>query len=131
MKYLSDYTQQAQTDLFNKTGAFFAFSGDQLKEKVVKGRKYYNLGSGLICPQDTSDELEKGLSNIQVEGIKNDIADNGIKAIIHRELGNHEAQITGDISDTVDALGEYPIMPHEIESEYAEFYQLCVDNDWF
>ena len=55
----------------------------------------------------------------------------GKKELIQYELGNHEAQITGDISDTVDALEGYGITREEVQAEYKEYFQKCIDNDWF
>jgi len=86
----------------------------------------------MICPSDNIDALVTGLDNISTDGIKADIAANGIKAIIHRELANYEAQIVMDISDTVDALAEYPGITREtIQDEWKEYFQYCVDNDYF
>tara|TARA_R110000782_G_scaffold169425_1_gene261327 strand:+ start:288 stop:701 length:414 start_codon:yes stop_codon:yes gene_type:complete len=137
MNYLSHYTQDLQTELFKSTGAFFAFSQDQLeKGKLENGlnldnSEYSSLGAGMVCPKSTVKELIEGLDSIQINGIKADIAENGIKAIIHRELGNHEAQITGDIDNTVDSLEGYPITRKDVQTQYSSFYQLCIDNDWF
>jgi len=39
MKYLNDYVEQAQTDLFKKCGSFFAFSGKQYNEAKKDIRK--------------------------------------------------------------------------------------------
>ncbi|WP_444823022.1 DUF7659 family protein, partial [Vibrio parahaemolyticus] len=44
MKYLSDYTQQPQTALFDELGAFFAFSNKQFDEAKKKGIEYVSLG---------------------------------------------------------------------------------------
>ena len=56
---------------------------------------------------------------------------NGIKNIIHRELGNFECQINGDITNAVDVLTDYGISKEEVKKEYVIFYQKCIDNDWF
>jgi len=86
----------------------------------------------MICPIDNIDALTSGLDSITADGIKADIAANGLKAIIHRELANHEAQIACDISDTVDALTDYPGITREtIQAEWKEYFQHCVDNDYF
>lgn len=131
MKYLSDYTKQAQTELLNELGAFFAFSNKQFNEAKKDGIKYVSLSSGLICPKDNVKTLIEGLDGINERGIKADIAENGIKEIIWRELGNHEAQITGDISDTVDKLADYPITRDMISDEYAVYFNMCVEKDNF
>lgn len=131
MKYLSHYTENAQTELFDKTGAFFAFSEKQFKEAMTEGVKYVSCGAGLICPKQHVDELASGLSNINTKGIEADLAENGKKAIIHRELANHECQISMDISDAVDKLADYPITEEEVQAEWSEYFALCVKNDWF
>ena len=131
MKYLSNYVEQKQTTLFEQTGAFFAFSQKQLNERKLDNVEYVSCGSGLISPKDNVKPLLKGLETIHAEGIAEDIAENGKAAIIQRELGNHEAQITGDISDTVDSLDGYGITNEEVKAGYSVFYQNCIDNDWF
>jgi len=133
MKYLSNYIESKQTELFNSTGAFFAFSDKQFNEGRAPGPiKYVSLGAGMICPKSNVKALLRGLSRINEEGIKADIAENGIKAIIHRELANHECQISMDISDAVDKLADYPGITEEtVQAEWPEYFQNCVDNDYF
>jgi hypothetical protein len=132
MKYLSHYTENLQTELLNTKGAFFAFSNKQFDEQKKDGIDYVAMGSGLICPKPNTAELMQGIESINKTGIEADIAENGIKAIIRRELANHEAQITMDISDTVAKLSDYPGITRElIQVEYSEFYQHCIDNDYF
>jgi|TARA_Y100000296_G_scaffold38168_1_gene44188 hypothetical protein len=132
MKYLSNYTENLQTELFGSAGAFFAFGEKQFNEQKQENTRYVSLGAGMICPKPNVDALIEGLESINANGIAADIAENGIKAIIHRELANHEAQITYDISDTVDKLADYPgITPEMIQAEFPAYYQHCVDNDYF
>lgn len=132
MPYLSHYTEQAQTDLFNKMGAFFAFSQDQFDERKIEGVVYTSMMAGLVCPKNNADALFQELDNIIQSGIASDIAANGLKKIIHRELANHEAQISMDIESTVHALSGYPGITREtIQAEWREFFQHCIDNDYF
>ena len=131
MNYLSDYTSAKQTQLWNDNGAFFAFGQQQLDEKKQKGVVYVSMGSGLIVPKENASKILKGLESIHMEGIKQDIKENGIKAIIHRELANYEAQITGSISDTVEALEDYGITRLQVREEYNAYFQHCIDNDYF
>ena len=131
MKYLTHYTQAATTKLFESTGAFFAFSNKQLREQEKENETYVNLGNGLICPTSNVKELLEGFKNISKEGIAEDIKENGIKGIIHRELGNYETQITGDLSDTIEALSSYGVTESQVTEEYGEYYQKCIDNDCF
>ncbi|MEZ8822631.1 MULTISPECIES: hypothetical protein [Vibrio] len=107
MKYLSHYTQQAQTDLFNELGAFFAFSNQQFNDAKKKGIEYVSLGMGMIVPESNAKNLVERLGQIQKEGIKQDIEENGKQGIIRRELFNHECFYTNDICDCVEKLEEY------------------------
>ncbi len=114
MKTLSNYTEQAVSAALEKHGAFFAFSQSQFEEHARPGVRYCSLGSGLICPEQNalllSDELEKA----HHRGIAQDIAENGVSAIILRELINHEAFYTGDVSDTVEALQSYEVSRQQV-----------------
>ena len=131
MKYLSDYTNVKQTKLWNDNGAFFAFGDKQLDEQKQEGVSYVSLGMGLIAPKENASNIIEGLKSVYTEGIKQDISDNGIKAIIHRELANYEAQITNDISTTLEALEDYGITRAQVSEEYPAYFQNCIDNDYF
>ena len=72
------------------------------------------------------------MENIHSEAIKQDLKENGIENIISRELGNYETQLSGDLSNTVEALEDYDIEEPQIRKHYKEIYfPLCVENDWF
>ena len=131
MNYLSDYTSENQTKLLNDNGAFFAFGEKQLDEQTQEGVSYVSLGMGLIAPKENASNIIEGLKSVYTEGIKQDISDNGIKAIIHRELANYEAQITNDISTTLEALEDYGITRAQVSAEYPAYFQNCIDNDYF
>ena len=131
MKYLSDYTEEAQTKLFKECGAFFAFSQKQFDEKKVTGVKYIALDGGLLVESDKVETLLEGLKTTNEEGIKLDIEENGKSTIIQRELANHEAQITCSITDTVEALSGYGFSKEDIANEYQIFFNHCVENNLF
>jgi hypothetical protein len=114
MKYLTDYIKDDQTNALNKAGAFYAFSESQFNESKVDGVKYVNAGGGLVCPKDTIDQLLIDLKTAYKNGIGRDIEENGLTAIIDRELKNHECYYTGDIDDCVDALKSYPVTIDDI-----------------
>ena len=114
MKYLSDYISESQTMLFDQTKSFFAFGNDQLNEKIEKKVIYVRLGGGLFTPKENVKTLVEGLAVILKNGIEKDIAENGIFNIIKRELNNHECFYTGEISDCVNALAEYPISKEQV-----------------
>ena len=120
MKYLNDYTEQATTKLFNDNGAFFAFGDKQLAEQRKKGVEYTSVGFGLIVPKENAKTIIDGLDNITKQGIKDDIAENGIDNIIKRELSNHEAYYTGDLYNTSQALQSYNIPNEKITEVYNQ-----------
>lgn len=108
-----------------------AVGQSQFDEKRKEGVEYVNLGAYLICPKENAIELWSGLKTIYEQAIAQDMEENGKKKIIHRELANHESQITHDIEDTCLALSDYPITREEIQAEFREFFNMCVENDWF
>ncbi|MEZ9209364.1 hypothetical protein AB6E95_17915 [Vibrio splendidus] len=118
MKYLSHYIQDKQTQAFNEAGAFFAFSNQQFDDEKKEGVKYAVIGMGLICPVDNAKQLMTRLDSIAQEGIAEDIKENGKKAIIRRELFNHECFYTNDICDCVEKLEGYGITYDEINEVF-------------
>ena len=131
MKSLSDYTNQAQTDLFNETGAFFAFNKKQFEESQQEGVKYVSLGAGMICPKGSAKALLDGLSKINTQGIESDMRDNSVKDIIWREFANFECQIVSSPEAALDALEDYPIEKQVILEQWPAYWQHCIDNDYF
>ncbi|WP_213866071.1 DUF7659 family protein, partial [Vibrio crassostreae] len=83
-------------------------------EAKKEGVKYASLGMGLICPVDNAKQLMTRLDSIAQEGIAEDIEENGKKAIIRRELFNHECFYTNDICDCVESLEGYGISYDEV-----------------
>ena len=65
-------------------------------------------------------KLTKGLEKIYKDSIQEDIKENGIDAIIKRELANHEAWYTMDIQDTCDKLKDYPISKKQIKEIFIK-----------
>tara|TARA_Y100000310_G_scaffold33567_1_gene31727 strand:+ start:1513 stop:1896 length:384 start_codon:yes stop_codon:yes gene_type:complete len=114
MKYLSDYIEKAQSQAINKADGFFAFGDEQFNEAKKDKLKYTHLGAGLICNKEKAKILIKELDEIVKAGIAQDVKENGIINIIKRELSNHEAGYTGDITDTAEALKDYPIKKEKI-----------------
>ena len=131
MKTLASYTEARTTELLNSTGAFFAFGQKQMDEQKVEGVTYVSMGGGLIAPKDNAAQFADGFKLIVSESIAQDIAENGKPAIIRRELANHEAQITMDVSDTMSALEGYDITESDIDNQWGAFFQDCIDNDYF
>jgi len=131
MTTLNTYTQEAQTNAFNKHGAFFAFGKDQFNKKKEDGIKYIQLGAGLIAPKATYKELIKELDNINTSGIAQDIEENGIKKILWREFANYECQIAGSPEDAINALKDYHFKDDIIYTEWSSYWNWCIDNDQF
>ncbi len=136
MKSLTDYTKAATAELFNKTGAFFAFSNAQFDESKKAGVKYVQCGHGMICPEENVKALFEGLETIHEQGIKKDVSENGVQAIIEREYFNYESQIS-DTDDAKAALTDYQKLFPDLFTEAAikegfkNAFQLAVANDWF
>ena len=108
---------------------FFAFSKKQFLEQYKEDLKpYVNLGQGLYAPKRRYKELVKALNDTSKRLAKFDMRDNTNKAIIWRELANHEAQYS-DSSDTIEALEHYGISAEEINAEYDKYIKYCVRND--
>ena len=96
---------------------FFAFNNDQFDEGMKRlglnptdTDKIYRLGSiGGFYKRDDSGKLHEMFDRHEremQEAIKNDTTGDGfIFDMFNYELGNHEYIYTGDISDTLDALG--------------------------
>lgn len=120
MRYLCDIMQDRQTKLFEECGTFFAFSQQQLDEKIKPNIKYVQLPGGMFNPKETAQKLIDGLGIIYKESIEEDMAENGKDAIILRELENHEAFYTGLIDATVEKLEDYPITRQEIAIIFAK-----------
>ena len=120
MKYLCTYMEEKQTALFNETNTIFAFSTKQFNEGKKEGITYINMGAGMLCDKRHVKKLIEGLEKIYKDSIKQDIKENGIDAIIKRELANHEAWYTMDIQETCDKLKDYPISKKQIKQIYIE-----------
>lgn len=116
MKYLSEYIEEEQSKAFKDHYAFFAFSQSQLTERqLLCIKQYVSIGAGLIAPKCMALPLINKLAEITAKGIQQDISDNGIVAIVRRELDNHEYSYTMDTTDTIEALSEYPVTAEQIE----------------
>ena len=131
MKYLNDYTQDAISKVMDDNGGFFAFSDSQFDENKKEGVTYCHLYGGLIAPKESANTIIFALDEATQRGIKQDVKENGIKAIIWRELANYESQISRTCEDTIDALSDYPTTKGEIVKEFKLYMTHCIDNDLF
>ncbi len=114
MKYLSDYIEDAQSELFKRTNTIFAFSKKQFDEQKKEGVKYVNMGQGMLTDKKYVEDVINGLHKIAKEGMAKDLKENGKERVILRELANHEAYYTGEIDATYEALKNYGITQEEI-----------------
>ena len=119
------------SEIFARYGVFFAFSADQYQEQAHAGTKYVHCGAGMVCPEghvaEMTAEIEAAIKAFHAA----DLAENGKAKIIWRELANHEAQITHDITDTAEALKGYGITREEVAAEWPAYLRHCVNNDLF
>ena len=136
MKYLSQYTEQAQSEAFTRHGAFFAFSDKQFDEVAVKGVTYVNVGGGLLSPKENAKKLIEDINKAQVAGIKADVEDNGAEGILHREFFNYETQImdNGDYDDEAKRYQKH--FPEAFTDELikrvkAECWEEAIKDDLF
>lgn len=98
--------QTAVDNLIKSCEVFFAFSDEQFKKGKKDGEKLISIGCGGYMPEKHLETFRDGLEAID-ETYNNDLKVYGLrKDLIAYELNNHEAYYTGDISDTVSALGK-------------------------
>ena len=128
---------EKQSKLFEKTGAFFAFSQKQYDEQFKTGIVYVDMGRGMICPKQNASKLINGLQKILTESIEADVTENGVEAIIRREYFNYESQLSGCTEDAFNALREYiKLFPKlftnlTIALVFKRCYKEAVENDLF
>ena len=134
MKYLSHYLEDGQSEALDWHDGFFAFSNKQLEEQLPDGadvKDYVSMGAGLVCHKDSAKELAHDLANNFQRAVDADRKENGKKAIIQRELANHECQITMDYDVVVEVLHPYGITREDVKAEWREFWNMCVENNYF
>ena len=121
MKYLSEYVEKRQTALFKELGIFFACDQKQFEEQEVKGVEYVGLPMQMVCPKKNVKGYLLRHPKLIAEGMAEDLKDNGMKGIIHRELGNHEAYYTYSIEDTVGHLAGYGFTREQVQAEFGNY----------
>ena len=132
MKYLNDYTAQPIKEALASFGGFFAFSNKQFTDQMDKSvNKYVHLYGGLYVPKENAQALYDALEEVQQEGIKQDIKENGIPAICQRELMNHEAHLSYDCINVKSVLKEYGVTEEIFQAEYNNFPDYCRKEDLF
>lgn len=124
-------TEQQMSQAFATHHAFFAFNKKQFEEHKIEGVEYVSLGQGLISPVDTAIDLIDTLNSIHDQRIKYETENNTHHDLIWYELGNHECQISRDITPVVELMKDYGIEEEEVKREYKEYFKYCVENDIF
>jgi hypothetical protein len=111
MKALSELKAEKQdrvNKLLDNCSVFFAFSNEQFnqnKTPLQEGEKYVSTGAGGYMPKSKVAQFLEGMEEIN-NWYKSEIKVNKAREQeILYELCNHEAFYTGDITDTLDALG--------------------------
>lgn len=132
MKYLSDYTNEAQSKLFEELGVFFAFTDEQFDEGAEKyahlkpeGTKWASLGAGMYMPKVNVDEFIKRHDSLVKEAIKLDLSENGREGVLQREMGNYEVGYSGMDENFHDAIRDYGFS----EEEILEQYKIHMENN--
>ena len=115
------------TNVMNNYGAFFSFSNIQFekkRDKNIKNEDYISLDSGIVCPRVNALLLVDEMSRIYEAHAKYVTDTYSTEQIIKHELMNHEIDVTGDITDTADAVECYGITRKDILA-YCEKYDVC------
>ena len=81
MKNLTDYTKEAQTNLFEEKGFFFAFNNAQFEEQK-KEWVTYTISNWMYCPKDELQSVLNALDDIIETGIKLDLKEKWVDKII-------------------------------------------------
>ena len=115
----------------DKYNVIFAFNKAQFEEAATPKTRYTNLGSGILCPTPNVKKFLQAVDTLGSDTIKAKKATFSQKTIIWDQLVNHEVQITGDLTDTIEALDGYGYTKQEIKTVYNEYFTYCVDNDLF
>lgn len=120
--------EERTSKVFKDCGVFFAFDNDQFNEsKTPKadGEKYVSIGGGGYLPKSYLAKLDEGFAAIEIwfkqQTKEAKIRDSHIKY----ELGNHEAYYTGNITDTLEALGDDYTREDVLKVYKANYKKYC------
>jgi hypothetical protein len=106
---LKQMVDEKQSAIFKKYGVFFAFSDEQFeknKTPLEDGDKYVRLFGGGFCPKSKAKEMIQALEDAH-KWYQEQINSGKLREEhILYELNNHEAFYTGEIGDTLEALGD-------------------------
>lgn len=112
-----------------KCGMFFAFSNDQFEQNktpLKDGDKYVHIGAGGYLPKSNVDLWLDGCDKVR-QWYKEETKNAKIRRQnIAYELSNHEAYYTGDIEDSLNALGS-DYTREEVLEVYRKEKLKCTD----
>lgn len=109
LQEIKEEKEQSISALLTSCLVFFAFSEEQFKKNkthLEEGEKYVSMGHGGFLPKSKVSAYLQGMKDIN-KGFKDGIKKSKELRYEHiaYELNNHEAYYTGEIDDTIDALG--------------------------
>lgn len=117
--------EQKMSALISACSMFFAFSNEQFEQNktpLAEGEKYVSLGAGAYMPKSQVNNWIEGTKNID-KWYKAALKDNKLRRQnIAYELANHEAFYTGEIEDTLQALGS-DYSREEVQEVYRSEYK--------
>lgn len=106
---LKQLQEQKLTEIFTNNRVFWAFSNEQFtknKTPLNEGEKYVSIGAGGYMPKGSLESFNSAMDEWN-KWFKTQVKENKLREKqIAYELANHEAYYTGDIEDTMSALGE-------------------------
>lgn len=120
MRNLSEIIMKDLEALYEKYGVFFAFNTKQFEEKKKPNTDYAIVISGMICPRENVSIVIESIDRITKKGVEIDIAENGIDAIILRELYNRESFYTGCMMEAYESLNVYNVTKEQVYTIFLE-----------
>lgn len=106
---IKDEEQIKLSDLFKKSGIFFAFSTEQFNSQKQEGVKYASAGAGMIIPVANINNFNKEFDKLNEETRKQYDLYCTMDEYILFELYNHEAFYTCNLQSNFEAIRqEYP-----------------------
>lgn len=119
---LSDFMQEATTEILQKHGAFFAFGQSQFDTQKKEGVQYVSDGYGLYIPKNNFQQFNVDFEKMQEEKTKEHLAEFGLDRIMKYNLSNYECFYTGDVYDAVSAMSSYGIDKNELNKKAWEIF---------
>lgn len=119
-KKLSSYTDQPITELFNKYGAFWAFSNSQFNEAKKDNIEYVTFWGNCFCDKTTVKLFINEYHSIFEQQKNLFLLENKKEDIIKYELANYESFYTGEIEEAFEVLKQYGFTLEEVKKVYYQ-----------